>query len=341
MDRWTPQQPSQRLCVKVEAPARLHLGFMDLNGGLGRRFGGLGLAIEGIATRLSIMKAASFSGSGPSAERAVGYAKRFITRMRLPHAVSIQTYETIPQHVGLGSGTQLALAVGTAIAKLYDLELDTRSIGQLLDRGARSGIGAGAFDMGGFLVDGGRGAADRLPPIISRLEFPSRWRIVLVHDQRSVGLHGPKETRAFGALPPFSAEHAAHLCRIVLMQVLPAVADAQLPALARGLNDIQEIVGDYFSPAQGGRFASSRVAEVLAWLQQHGCPGIGQSSWGPTGFALIDSEARAQVLVREVEGRFNGASVSVQVVGARNHGSVVEQYRHGGTPPYPVKCALW
>ncbi len=338
MDQWAPQQPSLRLCVKIEAPARLHLGFMDLDGSLGRRFGGVGLAIEGIATRLSVMKAASFSASGPGADRALGYAKRLFARMRIPHAVSIRIYETIPQHVGLGSGTQLALAVGTAIAKLYDLELDTRAIGQLLHRGARSGIGAGAFDTGGFLVDGGRGAIDRLPPIIARLEFPSRWRIVLVHDQRNVGLHGPKETSAFGTLPPFSGEQAAHLCRVVLMQVLPAVADAQLPVLARGLNEIQEIVGDYFAPAQGGRFASSKVAEVLAWLQQRGCPGIGQSSWGPTGFALIDSEVRAHALAREAESRFDRAVVRLQVVRPRNYGGVVEQYRHADPLHATVVC---
>ncbi|MDQ3732000.1 MAG: hypothetical protein M3329_08620 [Pseudomonadota bacterium] len=120
--------------------------------------------------------------------------------------------------------------------------------------------------------------------------------------------------------------------------MLPAVADAQLPALARGLNEIQEIVGDYFAPAQGGRFASSKVAEVLAWLQQRGCPGIGQSSWGPTGFALIDSEVRAHALAREAESRFDRAVVRLQVVRPRNYGGVVEQYRHADTLHATVVC---
>ena len=173
MGPWTPYQPGLRLCVKVEAPARLHLGFMDLSGGLGRRFGGIGLAIEDLQTRLAIVKAASFSASGPSAERALAYARQLFAHMNLPHAVSIKVHRTIPQHVGLGSGTQLALAVGTAIARLYDLHLDTRAIGQMLDRGARSGIGAGAFDMGGFLVDGGRGPMEQLPPIIASSGCPS------------------------------------------------------------------------------------------------------------------------------------------------------------------------
>ena len=32
-------------CVEVFAPARLHLGFLDLQGGLGRSYGSIGLAI--------------------------------------------------------------------------------------------------------------------------------------------------------------------------------------------------------------------------------------------------------------------------------------------------------
>ncbi|MGH6945016.1 MAG: beta-ribofuranosylaminobenzene 5'-phosphate synthase family protein, partial [Geminicoccaceae bacterium] len=41
-----------RGAVTVCAPARLHLGFLDLHGGLGRRFGSIGLTLEDIATRL-------------------------------------------------------------------------------------------------------------------------------------------------------------------------------------------------------------------------------------------------------------------------------------------------
>lgn len=328
MSQWASHQPSMRLCIKVEAPARLHLGFMDLDGGLGRRFGGIGLALEGLATRLAVMKAASFSASGPGAERALDYARRMFTQLRLPHAVSIRIHEAIPQHAGLGSGTQLALAVGTAIARLYDLRLDTRAIGQMLDRGARSGIGVGAFDTGGFLLDGGRGPLDRLPPVTARLEFPAHWRIVLMHDRRGQGLHGAKELGAFDALPHFPAERAAHLCRLVLMQVLPAVADAHLPSVARGISEIQRVVGDYFARAQGGRFTSPVIAELLAWCEERGIPGVGQSSWGPTGFALIESEASARALVAEADTRFDRNAVSLQVVRARNYGGVVERYQY-------------
>ncbi|MGH8511817.1 MAG: hypothetical protein ACREU8_10690, partial [Gammaproteobacteria bacterium] len=44
------------LTVTVTAPARLHLGFIDMSGDLGRRFGGLGLTLSGIQTRLSVTR---------------------------------------------------------------------------------------------------------------------------------------------------------------------------------------------------------------------------------------------------------------------------------------------
>jgi beta-ribofuranosylaminobenzene 5'-phosphate synthase len=328
MGQWVSHQPNVRLCVKVEAPARLHLGFMDLHGGLGRRYGGLGLAVEGLATRLVVTKASSFAASGPGAERALDFAKRLSMRMGLPQAVSIRIYESIPEHVGFGSGTQLALAVGTAIAQLYNLDLDTRSIGQMLDRGARSGIGVGAFDQGGFLVDGGRGPTDELPPVMVRLEFPDHWRILLIHDRRDQGLHGRQELEAFETLPRFPADQAAWLCRLVLMQILPALIDAQLPAFGRGINELQRVIGDYFAPAQGGRFASPTVAEALAWCEKQGIHGVGQSSWGPTGFALVDDEAKARILAQEAQTKFRRHAVRLQVVRARNYGGVVERYQY-------------
>ncbi len=328
MNQWTQQRSGMRLCVKVEAPARLHLGFLDLHGGLGRRFGGFGLAIEDVATRLSVTKAASFSACGPESERALKHARNLFARWRLPHAVTIRIFEAIPGHVGLGSGTQLALAVGTAIARLYELDLSTREIGMMLSRGARSGVGVGAFDTGGFVVDGGRGRTDQLPPVTARLAFPADWRVVLVHDCSGKGLHGAQEVSAFDALPAFPAERAAHLCRLVLMQILPAIADAQLPEASQGINELQTVVGDYFAPAQGGRFASEAVAAVLAWFERRGITGAGQSSWGPTGFALIGSETQARALITQAQSMFDTCAVRLQMVRARNYGGLVESYQH-------------
>lgn len=308
--------------VTVETGARLHLGFLDLNGGLGRRFGSMGLAIDGFRTRLTATPAATVTASGPSAHRAQAHAAQVIGTLGLETGVHIAVHEAIPGHLGLGSGTQLSLAVGVAVTQLNGVELPSATVAGIADRGARSGIGIGSFDQGGFILDGGRGPGDGTPPVISRMPYPEDWRVVLVLDARGEGLHGVEEKAAFGRLPPFPGDQAAHLCRLALMQILPAVAEARLEPFARGVAEVQRAVGDHFAAAQGGRYTSPAVAEVLRWAEARGFAGVGQSSWGPTGFVLTASADDAEDLVRAARRRFGDLSaVRLSIVRGCNHGS--------------------
>ena len=144
--------------LTIFAPARLHMGFVDLTGGQGRRFGSLGLTLDDIGTRVHAHVARGFAVAGEDAPRAQRHLAKLRREWKLQHPVALITEQSMQPHSGLGSGTQLALAVGTATAKLNDLDVSPRQIADLLDRGNRSGIGLGAFEYGGFLVDGGRGA---------------------------------------------------------------------------------------------------------------------------------------------------------------------------------------
>ncbi|HET9699410.1 MAG TPA: beta-ribofuranosylaminobenzene 5'-phosphate synthase family protein [Burkholderiales bacterium] len=310
--------------VLVEAPGRLHLGFLDLHGGLGRTFGSVGLTLEGVATVVAAQHASADSVSGPEGERALDCLVRVKEALRLRGGVALAVERAIPGHAGLGSGTQLALAVGTAVTRLYGVELPARETASLLDRGARSGIGIGAFEQGGFLVDGGRGRRDAPPPLVSRLPFPAAWRAVLVFDTVRQGLHGTAEVGAFRALPQFPEAAAARLCRLTLMQALPALVEEDLPRFGAAIGELQRVVGDHFAPAQGGRFASPAVAEALALFQSAGAACIGQSSWGPTGFALADSRETAEALVRLARGRLpSGLGLDYMVCAGRNQGAEV------------------
>src|ERR1700704_6277052 len=144
--------------VTVAAAARLHLGFLDMNGGLGRRFGGLGLAIDRPATRLTIRRSAAPAVEGLEAERAGRHLALLARHLGLTHSYSLTVHEAIPAHAGLGSGTQLALGIAAALRHLEGIPADQSSDSLLLRRGTRSGIGLGLFQRGGVIVDGGRGA---------------------------------------------------------------------------------------------------------------------------------------------------------------------------------------
>lgn len=287
--------------VRVQAPARLHFGFLDLHGGLGRRFGSIGLAVDAPAIALSLRADRRLSAAGPEAERVLTYAHAAASHLEIEPSGAFRVEEAIPAHAGFGSGTQLALSVAAAMARLSGKPFAPGDFADALDRGNRSGVGLAAFTEGGLIVDGGRDAGGAPPPVVSRLPYPEDWRIVLILDTRREGVHGAREVEAFRDLPRFPEGEAAEICRTVLMQVLPACVTRQAAPFGEGITRIQRLIGDHFAPHQGGRYASPAVAEALAAIAAMGVPGYGQSSWGPTGFALMPSEAEARALVAALE----------------------------------------
>lgn len=324
--------PAVLRAVRVGVPGRLHVGFLDLHGGLGRRFGSLGIALDEPSTRVRVEPAPGLAADGPDADRARAALARVVDRLGLAPRVRVVVESAIPAHVGLGSGTQLALAVGVAVARLHALELDARSIAGLLERGARSGLGLATFEAGGVVLDGGRGEAAGPPPVLARLPFPEEWRILLVSDRSRRGLHGAHEAAALDGLPPFPAETAAHLCRLVLMAALPALAERDLARFGAALGELQRRLGDHFAPVQGGRLASPAVARVLSWLEREGVAGVGQSSWGPTGFAVVGSEGEARRLWAAARRGAAASGVDVAIARGRNRGGRVEVV---DAPPSP------
>ncbi|MCP3661735.1 MAG: GHMP kinase [Gammaproteobacteria bacterium] len=316
---------SRELSIEVESPARLHLGFLDLHGGLGRCFGSIGLTIDSLTTRLHAVKSAGITATGPGADRALKYARSFIRERAIEGGVHLSLQQAIPDHVGLGSGTQMALAVGTAIERLYGGDSDSVAIARTLHRGARSGIGIGAFEQGGFILDCGRGEAEGVPPVAVRLPFPDEWRVLLIFDIRGKGFHGTQEVDAFSSLPEFPEHTVGRFCRLVVMSVLPGILEKRLQLVADAIGEIQQVVGDHFSTAQGGRFTSPVVSEVLSWIKDQGFTGVGQSSWGPTGFVLVENAAQAQWLETGLKQRFGELPpFRCQQVAALNQGATLK-----------------
>jgi beta-ribofuranosylaminobenzene 5'-phosphate synthase len=311
--------------VEIVAPARLHLGFLDLDGALGRRFGSLGLAIDGFDTRLCLTRADAPAASGPDAARALDYVALAAAELRLSPNVQVAIAETAPAHAGFGSGTQLALAVATALARLNGIGVATAELAQKLGRGARSGIGVGLFEQGGFMVDGGRRNGSGIAPIIARLPFPAEWRLLLVLDPKLRGLHGRAESDAFAVLPPFSEALSGRLCRDVLLRLLPGIVEHDFAAVSRSLGEIQHELGAYFSAVQNGRYTSPSVARALGEVAAHAIVGIGQSSWGPTGFALVETATRAEAIAEELRtrGRHAVAELQFRVVAGANRGAAI------------------
>lgn len=316
--------------LKVQSSGRLHMGFFDLHGGLGRKFGSIGLSLNApslviharTAETLKVVGAASVPAAVVS--KASLILQQLINNLNLPTAFAINIEQSIPEHAGLGSGTQLALAVGAAVNRLCKLNLTTSQMAELTGRGGRSGIGIAAFDSGGLLIDGGRvtsAMSASIPPLLARYDFPEDWAILLVFDTSQPGVHGEQEKMAFNQLPVFPESLAALLCRHVLMQAMPAIVERDLTAFGQSIQVLQAHVGDYFSPVQGGRYASMQVGSVLEYLRQTGVACFGQSSWGPTGFAIFESTEIAQKHLQQLKIKFADQALTWQICSACNHGA--------------------
>ncbi len=218
--------------------------------------------------------------------------RRFAEVFSLDTAYDVKIASAIPAHAGLGSGTQLALAAGAALMELEGLPYSPARLGEIVDRGARSAIGMAAFEEGGFIVDGGRGAIDRAPPILVRTDFPEAWRALLVMDAHTAGVHGEDEAKAFAALPPLPDAAAANVCRLVLMQLVPGLMEADIEAFGSALTRHSSHRRQPLRSCTRGQPVdqSGRRARHRSAARRAARYGIGQSSWGPTGFAFAPSK---------------------------------------------------
>jgi beta-RFAP synthase len=247
--------------------------------------------------------------------------------------VAVRLVETIPVHAGFGAGTQVALAVALAAARAAGRPAPIRELARRLGRGQRSGIGVAAFERGGLVIDAGHaveedgnavvGEADgpEPPPVIFQHPLPDDWRFVLATPRAAPGLSGPSEERAFRDLPPMDAERVGRICRLTLMQVAPAALAGDIRTFGAAITEIQEVIGEYFAPHQGGRFASQTGCEVAELAFAQGAHGVGQSSWGPTVFALVHGESAARSLAGALRHAFRDRLAWVDVSRARNQGA--------------------
>jgi beta-RFAP synthase len=308
--------------VRVEAPARLHLGMLAVAGDGERRFGGLGVSVSRPAVVLEAEPAGELSAEGPDAERALAFARRCHDALGLTGGAHLRVNEAIPQHVGLGSGTKLALAVAQALAALEGRALDAPYLAEAAGRAARSAVGMWTFALGGLVVEGGhRPGVERPAALLARHPVPAEWRAVLVVPAAAPGLSGGAEEAAFGRLAP-APERSAVIAQLVLTALLPALVERELEEFGAALTRIQELVGDSFAAAQGGRF-HPRSAPLVEALLRSGAAGAGQSSWGPTVYGVVGSEEAGRELARRMENVVGAGSV--ELVAFDNRGVHVER----------------
>jgi len=257
--------------------------------------------------RVSVSHAREVVAEGAESERAAEFARRFLGYHRLSGGARVVVERSIPPHSGLGSGTQLALSIARALAELHAVAASPPELAQAVGRAKRSAVGTWTFACGGLVVEGGRrvGVDDDVGPLLVRQPFPDGWRCVLAIPDTAPGVSGAREAQAFAELPPPDQRDGERVSHLVLMAMLPAIAQGDLPAFGAALNEVQEINGRWFAHAQGGMFAPGAPTEIIRQMRASGAPGAGQSSWGPSVYAIVDGDTAARALAMQIRDRYD------------------------------------
>jgi len=300
--------------------SRLHFGPLAWKPRRGRDFGGWGVMLETPRTVVRVGKSDSLPEQHPHAgqSRASSLLDRVVDALGDDQASNLRVTvdEEPPPHCGFGSGTQLALAIAAGAYAIAGLPRPPApQLARIVGRGLRSAVGIHGFDLGGLLVDAGKQSGEEIGQLAARVALPESWRFILVRPPVATGLAGDKEATAFNDLPSFSDALSDRLSRIVLTEILPSAQRGDCAAFAAALDEYGTLVGEAFTPCQGGVV---HPASMPLWqtMRQRGLTGIAQTSWGPTLAVACGSPSHADRTATVI--RESAPSANVQIVRPRN-----------------------
>ncbi len=322
------------MSVRVRTAGRLHVGFLNLSLARERLYGGIGLALDGPET---IVHASQHDEVSAPDGVVADYAHRSVSLLGVPGA-TVDLEASLPRHAGLGSGTQLALSVYTAIAAAYDLEPDVRAAAPGLDRGGRSGVGVATFESGGFVVDAGhpteRFTSDRpepgdwdVPAVMVRSAVPADWRFVVVLPDVAPGRSGDEEDASMRSTVEDASPVIADEISVILTERLfPAIAEGRGEAFGRAVAAIDRRNGVWYADEQGGLYRPPVGGIVDDLGERPAVFGVGQSSWGPAVYGVTDS-ARCEEAERAATAALEAAGCGGEVFVARgrNEGATIDR----------------
>jgi beta-ribofuranosylaminobenzene 5'-phosphate synthase len=317
--------------VTVSTPSRLHFGMIDMRGDMGRIHGSVGVTIDRPRILLKASPSSQLQVKGFRSERVRAYAETILQTYDIDGAANIELISDINEHSGFGSGTQLALAVGAAISRLYSLWLTPEEIAVTLGRSKRSGVGVYAFKQGGFIIDGGHrlDRKEELPPLIFNTPVPEDWRFVIGLPEIARNHHGELEHTAFKNIEPPPPQLIGEISRVILVQMMPAILERDVKAFGEAMTAIDFKFGEFWLKVQGGRFSSPVIEDGVNFLLEAEALGVGQSSWGPAFYGLAEGEDQANSLLGQLGKHLNSGGRRGEVFIARpdNKGAVIELTR--------------
>lgn len=303
--------------VRITTGARLHFGLLDVSA----PFGGCGVMVDHPKTIVEACPADGFEFVVSSnafkkhAPRVRAIAERLSIDQDLP-AVRLKLVQTAPPHSGLGSGTQLSLAIAEAILCVSaDGNEDSQRDRLLMaaDRGKRSAVGTHGYFDGGFIAEGlAATSGDDVNQVDYRLELPDDWRIVVLLPKSPSGsaeaVSGSSEQAKFDRLRTSSRQRQS-LASILVDELIPAIEADSFENFADAVNRYNRASGMLFAAVQDGPYHGSGTTRLIEGLVASGLQGVGQSSWGPGVFVWFEDEGSAEGFCQSWDDSLHSASI--------------------------------
>jgi beta-RFAP synthase len=319
--------------VDVVAGSRLHFGLLSFGNNSVRQFGGAGVMVSTPAVHLRVSPAERFLVTGPAKDRVAAIVRAWSAWRKVESlACRIDVLELPWLHTGLGVGTQLTLSVSHALDAWTGYPTPPiAEVAVAMGRGRRSAVGTYGFAWGGLIAEGGK-SEEMLSPLDRRLALPEAWRFVLVCPDGVRGLDGPRENATFQHLPPVPADVSRELVSELQDHLLPAVVAGRFEAFSESVYRFGYRAGLCYATVQGGPYNGPRPTELVRAIRDLGVVGTGQSSWGPTVFAICRDASQAESLIRGLADRQFLHDTQVTVAAPCNAGAqVTVTYAHEET----------
>ena len=311
--------------MKLFSPARIHLGFLELDQTLPRFFGSLGLTVSNFCFEVHISKSKNLSivtEHKNLKKKTLEIFLKFKKKYNI-NFCKINIKKIIPSHVGLGSGTQFSLTIGYLISKLNNLDISIDEIALFLNRGNRSGIGVQSFKQGGFTIDiGKKKGTNNLPLKLMNIKWPQDWKIILLFDLKGENIFGENEINKFKEVNKRYRSKFNYNYSTLFLKILPGIMEKDFKSFAEGIQLIQSNMSEIFYK-NSKKFSSKNISYIFDYLRNKKITGFGQSSWGPTGFIFCENSKKRNQLLNSIEKyitlkKLNG--VNLVKVNGRNKG---------------------
>ncbi|MHA1144091.1 MAG: beta-ribofuranosylaminobenzene 5'-phosphate synthase [Candidatus Helarchaeota archaeon] len=324
----------------VKTPSRLHFSLIDLNGSLGRVDGGIGVALNypNVVIEIEPSENSHFEISARKNQSLIQeLVEKIIQNFDIHHGFHLHVKEQIPNHVGLGSKTQLCLAIAYAISRMIQRTPNIKELARMTSRGGTSGIGVNIFQKGGFVLDAGHSYGNGLeknsflpssasiappPPILFHSTLPEDWLFVNAIPYLGRDIHGKEEVNIFQTSCPISDEEVGKVCRIILMRILPGIKTNSIELFGRGLTELQNVG---FKKLEVD-LQPELIKNLIRFNLENGAHGAGISSFGCLTYGIVKgiNEARKlKVKIQDFLDKKDGGKVFISSV--KNSGFEITQ----------------